>query len=1031
MKGIHCLMFAVLCVGAGHAATLWQADFEAPDYTLGAVVGQQGWAEFNPSFGSDGQIVNAIPGDTIPQGTQCLRLPPPGVGNYVMVRTKLLTNELQAVSISNDYVKISFKMRPDSTYDALDIRSPGGTRMILFAAYTDGLQIAVPSTPVKLPFAYSNWHDVFIILDPLQNKVVQFGLGGAVAAVNTPFDSNLTWPLGYLRFSSQVNSPAAGGSGIAQCYFDDIRVETVPAGPIIGPGANNIFIGTFTRSGVARLVNAGRPGTFSWSASTPNPWITISPAATNGTTSAVSVDIPFTVDKSVLNAGDTNGNIMVDCGIHGTFTITVTVRKGTPPAASVNVAGLHLTQNTPNLQGNKYYQDTMIQNVRPRAAYDGGMVDIAVIRGFYGFGNTAFANDPYIEPFLVDGPAQMVAKGAFITSNTVYALDTNVYEILNPVIDNGTAPVLSGKLADYITAAGLTKRELAMPLYEGTNQFTLVTADAGEIGDQGMIGLFVYGGNETPDFVDGALPTLAAVDDNTQNIDAEGFFTCGFHGGDVANFQKATNVLSGPTLSAEINGYVVRITYFNVIGRNSTSVNAYGLSGPGCVGHVCPYLDPDFNNQWAIRNGGNQAIAYLEIVVSQPPPVPAAFVTNLSVGAWQTQVLARVYNVGSSNFAYTTHTDAAWLSVAPGFASGVVSNYQDIPLLVNRAGLSNGFYSGRLYVNCGALDPSQLVYNVRMRVAVPGPVNVYGLHITQVMPDSSQNKKYQDTMFATPTPNAGFDANIDVAVLRGIWGFGNTQFENDVPWLTGLLNDGPAQYVVKGSFQPATTNVPNVVRALDPDVYPILNPVTDNGSAPVISGNLASYIAAREVTKNELAMPLHEGVNHFTVLLGPLGEITGQGMLGLYLFASNQPPHFAPGSLPTLAGIDQDDPNGVLDAEGFPSCGFISGDAGYVQIATNTFTTGTLTNVVGDYVVVLSRFDLVGPDTVNTPRGLSGPNCPANVCEYIAPDFDNQWAIRPAANQYLGYIELTVELIPEPMGGLGIVALALLAIRRR
>jgi len=82
-----------------------------------------------------------------------------------------------------------------------------------------------------------------------------------------------------------------------------------------------------------------------------------------------------------------------------------------------------------------------------------------------------------------------------------------------------------------------------------------------------------------------------------------------------------------------------------------------------------------------------------------------------------------------------------------------------------------------------------------------------------------------------------------------------------------------------------------------------------------------------------------------------------------------------------------------------------------------------LTNTVGDYTVVLSQFDLVGPDTENDPYGLTGPSCPGNVCAYLEPDYNSQWAIRPAAGQYLGYLELYVELIPEPAAG----ALLLLA----
>jgi len=998
---------------------LWQADFEPPEYAVGAVVGQQGWAAFSGSYGSDGQVVNSVPGDGVPQGSQCLRLPPPGVGNYVMVRTKDLTNELAAVDLSNEFVKISYKMRPDTTYDAIDIRSPGGTRMILFAVYPAGLQIAVPATSATIPCSYSNWHDVFITLDPLNNKVVQFGLDGQATAVSTVFDAGTTWPLGYLRLSSQVNSPAVGGSGTAQCYFDDMRITSLPAGPIIGPSPSSIFIGTFTRSGAARIVNSGRPGSYTWSASSPNAWLTLDPAFTNGSSSASSVDIPFTVDKSMLSGGDTNGTLVVNCGTYGTLTYSITVRKGTPPAALVNIAGLHLTQVNPNASQEKYYQDTMIKDLVPHAAFDGGMMDVGVLRGFYCFGNTAFTNDPYLGPLLVDGPAQTVVKGAFFTSNTVYALDPNVYPVQNPAVDNGSAPGIAGTLADFISAANLRKQELNMPLYPGTNHFTLLAPAAGEIGTEGMLGLFVYGSNAAPDFADGQLPTLAAVDDGTGNIEAEGFNSCGYHGADVTYFQKATEILTGTTVAKEINGYVVRITYFNVIGRNDVDVNPYGMTPPGCVGHVCPY----FYDQWAIRGGGDHAVAYLELVVSQPPPVPAAPVSNIVVGVWETSGVARVYNNGTSNFGYTASVDAPWLSIAAGFQAGVVTQYRDIPLRINRTGLSNGFYTGHLTVNCGPLDPPQLVYNVRLRVGTSGVLNVYGLHVTEISPDVSYNKLYEDTMFGEQIPYAAFNANIDVGIVAGTWCFGNYDLTNQALWLAGLLTDGPAQYVAKGSFQPASTNVPDAVNALDLGAYPLLNPVTDNATAPVISGSLADYINARQLTKNQLYLPLQEGLNRFTILLGPLGEIEDQGMLGLFIGTPQQGPNFSPGVLPTVAGIDENG-GGVVDANGFESCGYIAGDAGYTQKATNYFATGTLTNQIGDYLVMLTQFDLVGPDAVNQPFGLTGPNCVGNVCEYLEPDFNSQWAIRPAGGQYLGYVEVQVELIPEPalLGGLLLAA---------
>lgn len=1019
------IIFSVVCsflsLTCFSATLLWQADFESPDYSLGAIVGQQGWVEFSSGFGSGGQIVNNIPGDVIPEGAQCLHLPPPGENNYVMVRTPLITNELAAVDISNEFVRISYKMRPDTTYDALDIYPPSGSpRMLLMPVYPDGLKIQVPVQSEAIPCTYAEWHDIFLILDPLNSKAVQFGLNGVSMPIDIPFNDNQKWPIGFLRFSSQVTSPAPEGSGTGQCYVDDVKVEAIPAGPILGANPPRMFIGTFSQSGAARIVNSGRPAPFSWEVTATAPWITVDPAYISGSTTEMQVSLPFAVDKSDLPVGDTVGTIEVDCDEFGILIFTVTARKGDIASSIINVAGLHVTALVNRGGGDRYYQDTMIENRTPRANFDGGQMDIAVIRGFYDFDLPVLQGDEYAAPFLISGPPQYVNKGAVLTNRPILALDQNHYDILNPVFDNTTDPTVLGGLSEYIPAAELTKQDLNMPLYEGTNQFTLILADAGEIGSQGLIGLFLYGTNG-PNFVDGDLPTLVAVDDGSGMLDADGYYPMGFFNGDRGYFQfPLDTMLIGDTHITEMEGNLIRVTHFNVVGRNDTDINEYGLSGPGCVGYV---TEPGVEQGWAIRSGGNQAIAFLEIVVGQPPPQPAAATPIVGVEAWNDGATVRVINNGGGSFNYTATTDVAWLTIDPAFVESNVVRSLTIPFTVDRSTLSEGFHTATIALACDDPEETDVLFTVIVRVAMPGVVHVHGLHVTQLDPNQNNDKYYQDTMIASRTPAPTFNAAMDIGVLRDFYCFG---IEIDDPRVEPYLEDFdiPAQMLNKGAFYNSV-----IVYALDQNVYPILNPVLDNDTNPVVSGDVNAYISSAELYKETLAMSLDEGTNRFTLLMASAVEIANQGMIGLFLYEPGTTPAFVPGEMPTIAAVD--DNSGYLNADGFFSCGYVEGDAGYWQKATNMFDIGsdTLTGEVGMYYVTITHFNVARPnDPAVNPYGMTSPSAVGYVCD----TFTNQWPILPAGSHAIGYLEMYVELIPEPALFTFLVgALGFLLLRRR
>jgi len=408
----------------------------------------------------------------------------------------------------------------------------------------------------------------------------------------------------------------------------------------------------------------------------------------------------------------------------------------------------------------------------------------------------------------------------------------------------------------------------------------------------------------------------------------------------------------------------------------------------------------------------------------EAPPDPAVSGTNVVLGLWLTNATVSVLNNGGSNFPYSVTTPTTWIKLNPAFTNGTVTSAITIPFTVARTALGAGTYHGSITVACGTLASFEFL--VSMQVAQAGLPYVYGLHVTQVVPDGSGNKFYQDTMIQNTSPRAAFDSCDDVGVLTGFYTFGNSAFTDEY-LVAHVTSTAPAQYIGQGSFTPPATNLANNVYALTG--VGLLNPVLNNGSAPVVNDALGGYVSSANLIKQHLNMPLSEGVNRFTILCPAAGEIEDSGMIGLYLLEGGTSPAFKGGSLPTIAAFAEPG-TASADALGIESCGFRNDDATYVQKATNIFTHSTLTNIVGGYEVAVTYFIVAGyNDPAVNPRGMTGPACVGYVCDYVEDDYNNQWCIRPADLHAVGFLELTVAPIPEP-GLLGGLLLAAWLLRR-
>jgi len=172
---------------------------------------------------------------------------------------------------------------------------------------------------------------------------------------------------------------------------------------------------------------------------------------------------------------------------------------------------------------------------------------------------------------------------------------------------------------------------------------------------------------------------------------------CGFTSGDASYFQSATKTYPRSTLLAGVGAYTARITHFSVAGINDIGINPLGLTGPACPGYICDYLhSSEYNSQWAIRPGGENAVAYLEITVepaqmvvlgNNKPLVSGAATPSLENGTEFGPVTADgaavtnrfvIYNASGSNLVlpatpsvYASGGDAARFSVLGPPASPV------------------------------------------------------------------------------------------------------------------------------------------------------------------------------------------------------------------------------------------------------------------------------------------------------------------------------------------------------------------------
>lgn len=293
----------------------------------------------------------------------------------------------------------------------------------------------------------------------------------------------------------------------------------------------------------------------------------------------------------------------------------------------------------------RYYQDTVIRNQIPTTDWDGGCMDVGVIHGYYDLGTGFSLQGAQINPTdILDlgvGLPSMVWRGA-INNLPVAELDPLIPLLNRPQAPQ--APVEVGSHAEYIAATRMTKVNLNHELAIGKNQFTLLLPEASEVSTTGLIAAFVSNDPNGLYFGQGAAPTIASLDSATSQggaLDAGGEWAPTHPGMlDVGYFQPCTYQLSSDSRTAKVGRYTVRISYFNVAGDVTSSLGyPYGITGHGApgwfVGGAIGYN--------SIDGSTGDCIAYLEIEVIPPPPVPTtgiwSIIVLLALGTYGLRIL--------------------------------------------------------------------------------------------------------------------------------------------------------------------------------------------------------------------------------------------------------------------------------------------------------------------------------------------------------------------------------------------------------
>ncbi len=572
---------------------------------------------------------------------------------------------------------------------------------------------------------------------------------------------------------------------------------------------------------------------------------------------------------------------------------------------------------------NRYYQDTIIDSLIPTSGWDGGLIDLAVIEGYYDF-NTGYTDQGgQIDPADVQdyglGAPDFIDRGSIDTAG-VKELDAGITILNRPSVDN--CPYDADSHQDFIQGSGMNKSKLNRELSVGYNRFTIISPDAMEFSNRGIIAAFISHDPSGETFQQNDPPSVACLDDSTSQgstSDAQGQYIPPHPGQtDAPYFQSCTHQFADDSRFMESGNYRITVTYFNVAGDVGSGMGLpHGLSGHGAPGWI---VDEDIGYN-SIDDSMPDCVVYLELLVE--------YIYTPTYGPT------------------LTPTSSPTPTITPTETPTAGSTFTPVPTPTS--------------------PPSSLFLN--------------DIFIVQHIPglEAGEERFYQDSIFLDPVPSTGWDGGqMDLAVIEGYYDFGtNFSYQGAQIRLNHILDAG----LGAPAFQNQGSIAGIDVAELDPSINVINRPEASN--VPYNAGDHGEYIYMSGLTKNRLNHPLKMGSNRFTVLCPSAMEISSTGLLAAFISDDSTGDSFTSGDNPTVASLDDVPFQGAAaDAGGhYIPCHPGKQDMTYFQPCNCLLNSDSRTTIINDLVVTISFFNVAGhvTDIMDLDGGLTGHGAPAWV----------------------------------------------------
>jgi hypothetical protein len=341
----HVLTAAVCCIlaaGVCRAALPWTAGFEESEgYTLGTIIGQQGWQEYPlADTTATGMVVDTMNGGaTIPEEDQCLWAGAGSGGASALV----VPVDITGPDYSQNYCAFSCKAYPDADYcewNLMEIAGGVTNRVSRLLSFLGNLWFGADLNNdgnndwvlAGQPGAeHLQWHDWKIVIDMVKKKIVRIEADTNIWLFdNVWFYKNDGVGADTVNALRLYNNGAGGSSGRAENYWDAFLIDTEalpPQPPTIDVIPGTINLGNENTNATYDVYNNGT-GSFTYTAAILDsaPGLTLNKS---GGTVTQSDTLSALVDRTGLGDGVYRARIEFDAGDAGSATSIVVYSVGT------------------------------------------------------------------------------------------------------------------------------------------------------------------------------------------------------------------------------------------------------------------------------------------------------------------------------------------------------------------------------------------------------------------------------------------------------------------------------------------------------------------------------------------------------------------------------------------------------------------------------------------------------------------------------------------------------------------------------